>query len=283
VALGVAIADVFVAVAGSGAWQIALVVAVSMSVALLLDAGQLLVMQSAVQSISVTVLVPANGQAFVRWLDAVIGGVVALVLAAVVPHAPLRAPRQLAARVAAVMAELLHDAADSAEHGDIERSAAVLARARDTDPLIRELQAAADEGMSVLASTPFRRSDAGSVRTIASIVDPLDRALRSTRVLLRRVNIVTSHGVTVPPDCVQAIEDLADAVDLLDRAWAENRSAEFAQPAFLELARRSAQLVPTGYHTTVLIAQLRSLVVDLLELSGLDHEDAVAAVPPLAR
>lgn len=36
-----------------------------------------------------------------------------------------------------------------------------------------------------------------------------------------------------------------------------------------------------GYHTTVLLAQLRSLVVDLLELSGLDHEEAVDAVPPL--
>ena len=56
VAVGVAIASVFVEIAGSGAWQVTVVVLVSMSVALLLDAGQLLVMQSAVQSIAVTVL-----------------------------------------------------------------------------------------------------------------------------------------------------------------------------------------------------------------------------------
>ncbi len=72
VAIGVAIADVFGSIAGSGAWQVAAVVLVAMSAALLLDAGILLVMQSAVQSIVVTVLVPAPGQAFLRWFDAVI-------------------------------------------------------------------------------------------------------------------------------------------------------------------------------------------------------------------
>ena len=56
-----------------------------MSVALLLDGGQLLVTQAAVQSIIVTALVPAPGDAFVRWTDALIGGGVALVAATVVP------------------------------------------------------------------------------------------------------------------------------------------------------------------------------------------------------
>ena len=166
VAVGIAVADIFVGVVGSGPWQITVVVLVSMSLALLLDAGLLLVMQSAVQSIVVTVLVPTGSQALGRWVDAVIGGVVAL--------------------VGRVMARLLREAAQSAREGDVERSAQVLADARQTDPLIRELQAAADEGMSVIASTPFTRTDAGSVRSIASVVDPLDRAMRSTRVLEHR-------------------------------------------------------------------------------------------------
>jgi len=281
VALGVAIAEVFVRVAGSGAWQVALVVFVAMSIALLLDAGQLLVMQSAVQSIVVTVLVPGAGQAVGRWLDAVIGGGVALVFAAVAPRAPLRRPRVEAAKVARTIAELLRDAAHSAVDGDVERAVGVLSRARDTDGLIRELQAAADEGMSVIRSSPFSRSDAGSVRTIASVVEPLDRALRSTRVLVRRVSIAAHHGVEIPEGYVALIRQLADAVDVLARAWAENRSAEFARPGFAAAGEASAQLAPGAYHTTVLLAQLRSLVVDLLELSGLDHEEAVAAVPPL--
>lgn len=92
VAVGIAVADIFVGVVGSGPWQITVVVLVSMSLALLLDAGLLLVMQSAVQSIVVTDLVPTGSQALGRWVDAVIGGVVALVFAMVVPRAPLRSP-----------------------------------------------------------------------------------------------------------------------------------------------------------------------------------------------
>lgn len=282
VALGVAIADVFVGFVGSGPWQVSVVVLVSMSIALLLDAGQLLVMQSAVQSIAVTVLVPTGSAAFGRWLDAVVGGGVALVFATIVPRAALRQPRRQAAHVARTMATLVRDAAHSAREGDVERSARVLATARETDSLIRELQAAADEGLSVIASTPFRRTDAGSVRSIASIVEPLDRALRSTRVLVRRVSIAAYHGVDVPDAVVALLHDLADSIDILDRAWAENRAAEFARPGFLALAERTATVDPDGYHTTVLLAQLRSLVVDLLELSGLDHEEAVDAVPPLS-
>ncbi|MEI2650376.1 MAG: FUSC family protein [Dermatophilaceae bacterium] len=249
VAVGVAIADVFVSIAGSGAWQVAAVVLVAMSVALLLDAGLLLVMQSAVQSIVVTVLVPAPGQAFLRWFDAVIGGVVALVFAALVPGAPLRRPRRQAAKVASRMAVLLRDAASSARSGDVEHAAEVLAQARETDELIRELQDAADEGMSVIAATPWRRADSQSVRTIASVVDPLDRVVRSTRVLVRRVSIATYHQAQIPPVLASAWEELAAAVDVLARAWHEDRTGEFARPAMLAVGERIAALEPGEYHT----------------------------------
>ena len=50
VAVGVFTADVFVHVAGTGPWQIALVVLVSMGLATLLDGGPVLVTQAAVQN-----------------------------------------------------------------------------------------------------------------------------------------------------------------------------------------------------------------------------------------
>jgi uncharacterized membrane protein YgaE (UPF0421/DUF939 family) len=280
VALGVALAEGFVTVAGSGAWQISLVVLVAMGIALLLDAGQLLVMQSAVQSIAVTALAQPSG-GFNRWVDAVVGGAVALVAATVVPRAPLREPRRVAARVASRIAGLLRDAATSADTGDVEHAAEVLAEARRTDELIRELQAAADEGMAVIASVPWRRTDGVSVRRVAQIVEPLDRALRSTRVLVRRVSIATHHGAQIPTEYAVTLRELAEATDIISRLWAENRMAERARPALVAVAEGTARLEPGEYLTTVLLWQLRSLVVDLLELTGLDHEDAVASVPPV--
>ena len=100
VAVGVLLGDLFTQLFGTGAWQLMLVVAFGMTTALLLDAGAIFVTQAAVQGIVVSVLLPGPGAAFVRWTDALIGGGVALVAAAVVPQAPLRRPREQAGRVA---------------------------------------------------------------------------------------------------------------------------------------------------------------------------------------
>src|SRR4051812_31441466 len=150
VAIGVFLADVLLLAIGTGPWQITVVVALAMSVALLLNAGALFVTQAAVQGIVVVTLVATPGYALTRWLDALMGGLVALVAAAVVPRAPLRRPREQAALVVRRIAQLLRAAAVNARDGDVERSLQVLADARTTDQLIRELQAAADEGLSVL-------------------------------------------------------------------------------------------------------------------------------------
>ncbi len=107
VSVGVLVADLFVALAGTGVWQVALVVATAMVVALLMDASDLLVLQSAVQSIFVVTLIPDAGQSLTRWQDALVGGATAVLAAAVVPSAPLRTPRVQAGAVARVTATVL--------------------------------------------------------------------------------------------------------------------------------------------------------------------------------
>ena len=58
VALGVAMGDVFVRLAGTGTWQIALVIVAIMSLAVLVDAGLILATQAGVQA--ATTLVPST-------------------------------------------------------------------------------------------------------------------------------------------------------------------------------------------------------------------------------
>lgn len=69
----------------------------------------------------VTTLLPLDGGAS-RIFDAVIGGGVALVAATLVPGAPLRRPREQAAKVTAELARLLRSAAISAEHADVDHA-----------------------------------------------------------------------------------------------------------------------------------------------------------------
>lgn len=281
VAVGVFVADVFVQVAGTGPWQVAAVVIVSMAIARFLDGGPVLVTQAAVQSIVVVTLVATPGQAFTRWTDALIGGGVALVAATVVPQAPLRRPRVVAAQVVRKIGDLLRRAVASSADGDVEAAAEVLASARATDGLLTDLRGAAAEGLSVLASSPFKRSQAAGVRKVADLVEPLDRAMRSTRVLVRRITVAVGRGEPLPPDYDSLLLELADATEVIARALSENASPEAGRPAVLRVAERTGRVPRTAsLASETVLAQARSVVVDLLQLTGLDVDEAIAALPP---
>lgn len=280
VAFGVALGDLATHLVGSGGWQIAVIVAIAMSAALLLDAGALLVMQSAVQAIVVATLAPAPGAAFVRWTDALIGGGVALVAASLVPRAPLRRPREQAGRVVHKIAALLRAAADSLGDGDFERAMDVLRDARTTDALVTELRAASAEGLSVVSSSPFRRRHGEGLRRLADLVEPLDVALRNTRVLVRRVAVACYRREPVPASYAAITRDLADLTDAVAAELEAGRMAGAMIEPLLALGRATAVVEhSTDLSAEVILAQVRSITADLLALCGMDPLEATEAIP----
>jgi uncharacterized membrane protein YgaE (UPF0421/DUF939 family) len=284
VAIGVLVGDLLVAGIGTGWWQLMLIVALAMSTAVLLDGGQLFIAQAAIQSIVVSTLMPDPGAALTRWTDALVGGAVALVAATVVPAAPLRRPREQAAVVVRKIADLLRAASDVMVSGEVEPALDLLADARATDYLIRELQAAADEGLGVVASSPFRVRHRTDLRLMAELVDPLDKALRTTRVLVRRTAVAAYHRREVPQSYSVLCDDLAAAADMVAAELAGQRMAEAARPALLAVAEGTARLERThALSVEVVLAMLRSLVADLLEVTGLSPLEATDALPPPAR
>jgi len=281
VAVGVLIADLIVFQLGSGAWQLVLIVALAMSAAFLLDGGQLLVTQAAVQSIVVSTLLPDPDAAFTRWTDALIGGAVALVAATVVPAAPLRRPREQAAVVVRKIAELLRVAGDVMVSGDVDPAMQLLADARDTDYLIRELQDAAAEGLAVVASSPFRVRHRGGLRRMADLVDPLDRALRSTRVLVRHTAVAAYRRRPIPPTYAMLARELAAATDQVADELAANRMAVDARISLVAVGQATGSVERTGVLSAeVVLAQLRSVVADLLLLTGMDEIESTESLPP---
>lgn len=284
VAIGVLLGDLLVAYLGSGAWQIAVIVGMAMTAALLLDAGVLFVNQAAIQSIFVVALVPNTGESLTRWSDALVGGAVALVAATVVPAAPLRRPREQAAQVLEKISALLRGAGGVMIDGDVERSLNLLADARGTDHLIRRLQSAADEGMSVVASSPFRVRHRPGIRQMSDLVDPLDRSLRSTRVLVRHVTVAAYHRRDVPDSYSQLAVELADAVDEAAAELRQDRQALAARPGLLAVGAGTGAVERSDQMTAeVVLAQIRSLVVDLLMLTGMEQLEATDALPPPPR
>ena len=281
VAVGVFLGDLLTHWLGSGGWQIALIVSLAMVSALLLDAGAIFVTQAAVQAIVVSTLVPDPGKAFVRWTDALIGGVVALLAATIVPRAPLRRPREQAAVVVRKISALLRASAQSIEDGDVERALATLADARTTDALITELRTASDEGLSVLASSPFRWRHKGDVRQMVELVEPLDFALRNTRVVARRVAVAAYRHEVVPVEYAAFLRDFADVTDAMEAELRADRMAEIARGPLIALAEASSRLERTSVLSAeVVLASLRSLIADLLAVSGMDPLEATDQIPP---
>src|SRR3954447_10915786 len=282
VALGVFGADLIVRLLGTEAWVIVLVVGLAMSTALLLDNGQVFLIQAAVQSIVITALKPGPGQAFTRWTDALVGGGVALVAATVVPAAPLRRPREQAAKVLRKVRDLLQCASEVMVDGDVDRALALLADARGTDPLIRELQDAADEGLDVVASSPFRVRHGPGLRKMADLVEPLDRALRSTRVLVRAVAVAAYRRHPAPHIYPLLVAELGAAVEVVATELDEDRMAVAARPALIAVGLATGDVERSDdLAAEVVLAQVRAVVADLLLMTGMDPFEATDTLPPV--
>jgi uncharacterized membrane protein YgaE (UPF0421/DUF939 family) len=283
VAVGVGVADLFIHWVGTGLWQITVIVAVAMTAAVLLDAGNLLVTQAAVQSVTVAILLPVPEAGMSRWLDGLVGGAVALAAATVVPRAPLRRPREQAARIVQDLARLLRAAVDSVEEHNVDDAVRTLEDARATESALNDLRTAAREGLDVVQSSPLRRRYRPAVRKMADLVVPLDRAIRNTRVLVRRTVTATRDGEAIPDDYLALVDRVADATDVIAEEFAAGRLPVAARDALTDIAEQTAiQTLRGGLSAAVVLGQVRSIVVDLLQLTGLPADEARRLMPTAA-
>lgn len=282
VAVGVLVGDLFVIAFGTGPVQIILVCAIAMSLATLLGAGNLMIIQAGVQSIIVITLTPMPGQGVNRWLDAVTGCAIALLLATIAPSAPLRRPRLVAAKILQEFAATLDAAAEALRTGDEEGGDAVLVQARATETALDDLREATDEGLGVVRHSPFRRRDLPAVQAYADLQVPLDHASRNLRVLARRSAVALWRDETVPLAYLTLMQDLADAVRYMAGELYNRRLPTAAQARLVALGRSSSRLrLADTMSAVVILAQLRSIITDLLELTGLDYAEARTRVPDM--
>lgn len=283
VAIGVLVGDIFVHFFGSGVWQIAIVAMTAMTLAVLFGAGTMLVSQAGVQSIIITTLVAQPGLALSRWLDAVVGGSVALLAATITPASPLRRPRAQAAVVVAELSAILACTAKALRQNDKDLATSALARARSSEHALDELRDLSAEGIAVVRLSPFRRRHLPGVQAIADLLVPLDHAIRNIRVLVRRTSVALWEGEEVPPTYVDLISSLADVTAEIAGQLSERRLSRRSRDALTAIAQASSLVAAhPGLSAEVIRAQVRSAVVDLLMLTGLTYDEARARVPASA-
>jgi uncharacterized membrane protein YccC len=282
VTLGIAVADLLVLELGTGWWQLALVVALAMSAALLLGSGQMFAQQAAVSAALVATLQPPDGGvSFARSIDALLGGGVALVISALVlPAHPARMVREAAAPVLAELAAVLDDVAAALEARDRGAVQTALDRGRGIDELARSLDEALVVGRETAYLVPPRRRMLETVDVYADAAAQIDLAVRNVRVLARGARRAIDLEENVPPEVGDSLRSLADAVRALGGAIDDpGRAGEVREPALRAAGQATLVLERTGnLSVSVIVGQVRSTAVDLLRGSGMSFEEAVEAV-----
>lgn len=281
VAVGIAVGDVIVLALGTGTLVVFLVVALAMAAALLVGAGNILVNQAAVSAILIATLTPPqSGISPNRFVDALIGGAVALLVGQVLfPRDPLRAMAAAAAPVAEDLARALDATAEALRTGDEELAARALeiARAVDDDlAVFFDAVAAARETVPVL---PGRRPRE-RLPLYAEAALRMDYAVRNTRVLIRRAAATIRRHGPAPLALADAVALLATAVRALGTQLTEPGGELAVRRAALRAAAKATAVLreDPDLSSVVIVGQIRSTAIDLLRGSGLGAEEARRAL-----
>ncbi len=287
VALGIAIADVLIFLVGVGVVQIVIVVTLAILIAVFVGGGSLAVAQAASSAMLVVTLAPREGDLNLdRFVDAIVGGIVGLlVMSLVFPHNPLTRVRRAAGAALTQLAEAVALTADALRSGDPALARQALNDLRAGESWHTDLADSLTIGReaAVLAPLQWRRRPA--LRRYLTAAVHIERATRNVRVLARRSAAVVAHAEPVPQALTAALDALALAVRTIRDELAAGREPVAAQEPAVDAVRAAGEAYQAGvgFSGGVVVAQVRSAVVDLLRATGLTEGRAdrlVEAVAP---
>ena len=280
VSLGVLVGDLLISVIGSGYWQIALVVALAMAAAVFADGAALLVAQAGASAVLVATLLPPGEMGGLdRCVDALIGGTAGLLVAGLLPTDPVAPVRREARMLLDELAGVLGDIAAAIRANDPDGASAALLRARASQPLVDELRSALRGGSEVTRVSPLVRRRRGTLTKFSELAERSDYAMRNARVLARRALTALQDGEPAVPGFADLVSELAGAVSVLTAQLGRDGDREDAREPVLDVVRHAGALDwEPGTSETVMLAQLRSIALDLLQATGWSRSEALAAM-----
>jgi uncharacterized membrane protein YgaE (UPF0421/DUF939 family) len=281
VVVGIAIADALVAAIGTGTWQIGIVVALAMGAATLVGGGSMLASQAGASAVLVATLQPPEGGFdFDRALDALVGGGIALVVSSLLlPVHPMRLVRESTEPVLSRLVAALGQIATALTTRRPETAdAALLAVARVDgahESLLETLEAAGEAARL----SPQRRGSLEGIDRVAVAAGELGRAIENVRALARGAVRATNLDDAIPPEAVQAVQELARAAEALEDYLEGKDPGPAREAAGRAAALANAVLEATGNLSALhIVGQIRLIAVDLMRATGLERAKAQTAV-----
>ena len=279
--VGIVLSELILLLVGQGVWQIALVLFVTILVARAASSNPAFAVIAATQGMLVLLIPAPPGGPFVRSIDALVAGVVALLMTALVP----RDTRRIAVRDARNLASVLSQAMASLLEGIVESNvpAANLAveRLRSTQRLIDNWSTSLDSAFAVARISPFLRRQLPELRRQQALLTGFDLAARHLRVISRRIYFLLKDGGG-RSELPELLGSIAAAIDILGESIGDAGALERARTALAELAPTldPATLMPHApVSESVIVMLVRPLVIDLLVATGVRADDARALLP----
>jgi uncharacterized membrane protein YgaE (UPF0421/DUF939 family) len=271
VVLGLTLADLITQLIGTGAPQIAVMVVLAMSVAVMLTGSEMVAGEAAVSAILLIALDPGAGYSPNRILEAVIGGGAALVVGALLfPPDPALQVGRAAQAVFGELGRALERTAAALATGDAGGGERALAEARAIDTHFDELERSLDSGLDIARTAPQRFAARTEVARYERSLRHLDHAVRNTRVLARHAVRAVRTGSVTPADLPFAVSELAQAVWELAGAYEDPERAWDARDLASRAAARATRVQTAADLALVeILAQVRSTAVDLMRAAEL--------------
>lgn len=277
--VGILIAELIVVAAGTGWWQLAIALGVTLIVARFLSAQPAFAIAASIQS-AIVMVIPANVP-FLRLIDGVVGGIAALLVTALVPRRPLRAAVREGAALLTAFDRAVGTLVHALRHGDPARAARGLEKARALQPLVDDWRVSLESGAAIVRISPFLRRERFEIARLEHVRGQLDLASRNLRVIARRVAYLCDDRQPRPV-AADLLAELAAGARLISESLAD---ISFEPPAREAVRAVAARLDPTALSSGRtgtdhnLLGALRPLAVDLMTAAGMPAADARAALP----
>lgn len=279
--LGVALAVGLEFVAGKGWWQLGVVLLLVMALGRLLVKNPAFPVAAAIPA-ALTIVLPVNGSAFDRVIDAGIGGAIALLATALIPRDPRRTALRDGHRLYSVLVESTTGTVDALRTGDSAAGELALSRLRRTQELVDAWAQSLETARSIARISPWLRARLPELDRHLRALRGGDHAARHLRLIARRAEFMVRDGVRHEA-LSGLIDEFRGVLELIALELDDVQLAGAARNVLWDLtARLGPAAVPrASVAESALIVQLRPLAVDLLVATGVPLAEAQARLPAL--
>lgn len=278
--LGIALADGLSLLFGKGLWQLVVVLLAVFVIGRAVATNPGFAVAAAVPSSLVLLLPDPEGGPFTRSLDGLVGGVIALLVTALIPRDPRGAATRDARVLFSVLVESLDSLTDAFRVGDRAAAELSLARLRRTQALVDAWSTSLDTAVAVARVSPFLRRHLPELQRQQRALVAADLAARHLRVIARRGEFLIADGV-VRPWLADVTAELATGVRLLGEGLRDPELTGAALTSLEDLARRCAPDEGRPLSDAAVVLLMRPLLVDLLVGGGMPVERARGLLPPV--